>query len=181
MTKMIKKDTKSQVKKEECNCRCHKLYGLYHGCSECHYFNGKHFGDMTKSKSQVLKEKFEKSYYRQYGKHAEVIEDIKLAIFDEYDDHESCGFDIGCIVHSAPFIKKIRSIIEQALTQAYKKGEEDGIQWNRPEILEAKLTQQKSEMIKEVEKMKFRNTAELPSHGTFYNQALDDVIEQLKK
>jgi hypothetical protein len=93
---------------------------------------------MTKSKSQVLKEKFREKFFPI---------NIKTGRF-WYVDEDSGGAEV---------------MFENM--------------WN---FIESSLTQQKSEMIKEIKGMKRPGTYNWSEENAI-NKALDEVIEQLKK
>ncbi len=37
---------------------------------------------------------------------------ILKSVEEEYEDHKSCGYDIGCVLHSEPLWDKIHQLLE---------------------------------------------------------------------
>ena len=41
------------------------------------------------------------------------IKEIKKALYDEHNEHETCGFHFGCIVESDPLEKQLKQTLEK--------------------------------------------------------------------
>ena len=49
--------------------------------------------------------------WEKIGKWDDIVNKIINAVDDEHSDHKSCGFDIGCILHSDPLRKKLEELL----------------------------------------------------------------------
>ena len=51
---------------------------------------------------------------------SQLVLDIREAIIEEYNEHETCGYDIGCIVTSKTLTDKLDKILSQSIKSGYE-------------------------------------------------------------
>jgi hypothetical protein len=51
---------------------------------------------------------------------SQLVLDIREAIIEEYNEHETCGYDIGCIVTSKTLTDKLDKILSQSIKAGYE-------------------------------------------------------------
>ena len=51
---------------------------------------------------------------------SQLVLDIREAIIEEYNEHETCGYDIGCIVTSKTLTDKLDKILSKSIQSGYE-------------------------------------------------------------
>jgi hypothetical protein len=66
---------------------------------------------------------------------SQLVLDIREAIIEEYNEHETCGYDIGCIVTSKTLTDKLDKILSQSIKAGYELAIKDVLVELKPLIL----------------------------------------------
>jgi hypothetical protein len=67
---------------------------------------------------------------------SQLVLDIREAIIEEYNEHETCGYDIGCIVTSKTLTDKLDKILSQSIQSGYELGQQNPIIEKCPNCIE---------------------------------------------
>ena len=78
-----------KAKKKDCDCKCHTAWGLYHGCSECNYFNGKHWTDEVEVTKKSTDYRLKLGKYKIFATVSD--KGITLTTMDDHDKFWFCN------------------------------------------------------------------------------------------
>jgi hypothetical protein len=63
------------------------------------------------------------------------LEEIIEAVLDEHATHDTCGYDIGCVMTSEPLRKRLTQVLQDTTDKYWAKGHEAGTKEARQDLL----------------------------------------------